>query len=528
MPELYSRMDDANWLTPSIADILEQGAPPPGGDGSIRDHMLTIQRELADMETPAKIVNVRSTPSYTLYIAKPETVGRLGSRRTITPQEIRRSLARVAEAHTDWLIGFMPKIQEDETAIGILLRTNAHRPLSLRRLLVRNTFRNVKSTTAFVAGITLEQELIVHDLAQVGHILVVGSDNAKVHFLRSFLITLISLNTPHELRIILAGKGNEPFKSLVATPHTIGKLIVDAPHFERVLEGLLTELQRRQDAFNELSVNTLDQYNTVAKEQNKGYLPRILLLIDSLADPDWQASLESLQQMTQQLLKVGATHGLHCVIVTNDVDSLPSLRQKVKLHIIMRTSAKMLTDQVPDFHPSLLRFVDAFMVDQQTTQKIVPLEVCSTSNAELISTITYWQELRQKRQEDGTTGERTSGRTGVTDLLAPATSTPVPTRNPVLTRATAILLDRDTQPMEAASPEITTSENEKTPLKSEDTLKQATALAAYLGWLSVGALMDVLFLPQSVAEETLATLKSRGVLEQTDSKTPRFVIISSS
>lgn len=528
MPELYSRMDDANWLTPSIADILEQGAPPPGGDGSIRDHMLTIQRELADMETPAKIVNVRSTPSYTLYIAKPETVGRLGSRRTITPQEIRRSLARVAEAHPDWLIGFMPKIQEDETAIGILLRTNAHRPLSLRRLLVRNTFRNVSATTAFVAGITLEQELIVHDLAKVGHLLVVGSDNAKVHFLRSFLITLISLNTPNELRLILAGKGNEPFKTLVATPHAIGKLVVDAPHFERILEGLLTELQRRSSAFTELGVNTLDQYNAVAKEQNKGRLPRILLLIDSLSDPDWQESLEPLLQSTQQLLKSGATHGIHCVFVSNDADNLPTLRQQVKLHIIMRTSAKMLTDQVKDFHPSLLRFVDAFMIDQQTTQKIVPLEVCSTSNAELVSTVTYWQELRQKRQDDGTAGERTSGRTGVTGLLTPPPAQPTAGRNPILTRATAILLDRDTQPMEAASPEITTSENETTTLKPEETLKQATALAAYLGWLSVGALMDVLLLPQARAEETLATLKSRGVLEQTDSKTPRFVIISSS
>jgi len=105
MPELYSRTDDAGWLTPSIADVLEQGAPPPGGDGSIRDHMLTIQRELADLETPAKIINVRSMPSYTLYVARPETIGRLGSRRTVTPQEIRRSLARIVEQHPDWALG---------------------------------------------------------------------------------------------------------------------------------------------------------------------------------------------------------------------------------------------------------------------------------------------------------------------------------------------------------------------------------------------------------------------------------------
>jgi len=77
MPQLFSRMDDANWLTPSIADILDQGATPPGGDGSIRQFMLQLQEELGTLGTPARIVNVRPTPSYTLYVARPDAVGRL-------------------------------------------------------------------------------------------------------------------------------------------------------------------------------------------------------------------------------------------------------------------------------------------------------------------------------------------------------------------------------------------------------------------------------------------------------------------
>ena len=74
MPELFSRMDDLNWLTPSAADILDQGAPPPGGDGSIRERMLMIQHELDELDTPARIVNVRSTPSYTFPFSTSEFV----------------------------------------------------------------------------------------------------------------------------------------------------------------------------------------------------------------------------------------------------------------------------------------------------------------------------------------------------------------------------------------------------------------------------------------------------------------------
>lgn len=530
MPELYSRMDELNWLTPSIADILEQGAPPPGGDGSIRDHMLTIQRELADMETPAKIINVRSMPSYTLYVAKPETVGRLGSRRTITPQEIRRSLARVAEAHPDWLLGFMPRMQEDEQSIGILLRTNQHRPLSLRRLLVRGNFRTAKHYHAFTLGITLEQELVVSDLERTKHLLIVGSDNAKTHFLRSILLTLILLNTPSELRLILAGKGGENFKALLATPHALGRFVTQADGLEKILEGLTAEVNRRRIVFDEIGATNVDSYNQLAKEANKPSLPRILVLIDSLNDPDWQPSIKVIVAYLERILKEGSPFGIHLMLVTQDLESFEPLRSLITTHAIMRTSAKMLTDQVPDFHPSLLRFIDAFIIEKSTTdQKILPVELSSTTSNELVSAVTYWQQNRQQRQEDSPTNANISGKTGITELLQSPDDIPAlmpdktPEKSSPLTRATAILLDRDTQPIEVASPEIITSENETAHTRPDTLLHQATALSAYLGWVSVGVLTDVLHISPQVAFNLLQQLKQKGIIENSDSPAPRFI-----
>jgi len=522
-------MDEANWLTPSIADILEQGAPPPGGDGSIRDHMLTIQRELADMETPAKIINVRSMPSYTLYIAKPETIGRLGNRRTISSQEIRRSLARVAESHSDWLIGFMPKLQDDENTIGILLRTDAHRPLSLRRLLVRSTFRTTKSLTSFILGITLEQELVVNNLETLRHLLIVGSDNAKQHFMRGLIITLISLNTPSELRLILAGKGNESIKALVATPHTLGKIIVQPDSLQRILEGLVNERQRRESVFTELEVSDIAQFNDIAKEHGKGRLPRLLVILDSLTDPDWQTGLNSFLPMILSLLKSGDAFGIHFIVTINDSENFQPFRQIIKTHIVMRTSAKLLTDQIPDFHPSLLRFVDGFIVEVNGTEarKITPVEICSTTNKELFNAVTYWQETRQQRQEETPTIPNVSGKTGMTDLLTPPDMTPPQkpnisqkNTNPILTRATAILLDRDTQVMEVSSAETITSETNIT----VDLTKQATVLANYLGWLSINALMEIFLISEETARHILETLKQNSVLEEEETITHRFLL----
>lgn len=526
MPELYSRMDDAGWLTPSIADILEQGAPPPGGDGSIRDYMLTIQRELADMETPAKIVNVRSMPSYTLYVSRPETIGRLGNRRTVTPAEIRRSLARIAEQHSEWSLGFIPKLQEDETTVGILLRTSAHRPLSLRRLLVRGNFRTAASYHSYTLGITLEQNLIVRDLHTTRHLFVIGADNAKIHFLRALLLTLIVLNTPSELRLILVGQGVEHLKALIASPHSLGRTVNQSDALMKILDGLHTEAKRRQSVFTELGVNDLDEHNLAVRDKGKSTLPRILVVLDSLDDTEWDSVRSDVVASVLSHVQTIPDLGIHFVITTPEMNQHQSLRQAISTHVMMRSVAKSLVDQIPDFHPSLMRFVDAVIADYQNDRTLLTaVELCSTTNTELINAISYWQQNRQQRKQEQNGDRPFSGRTGITDLLSlpdasgealissnePARSDPVPD-------------------FAASIPEARTAYSTDTLVSADvantDTLPlthHAIALAAYLGWLSVGALGDIFGIEASYAHNLMEQLKRDGVLENSQQPTPRFL-----
>lgn len=525
MPELYSRMDDAGWLTPSIADILEQGAPPPGGDGSIRDYMLTIQRELADLETPAKIVNVRSMPSYTLYVARPETVGRLGSRRAVTPAEVRRSLAKIAEQHTDWSLGFIPRLQEDETTLGILLRTSAHRPLSLRRLLVRGNFRTASSHHTYTLGITLEQNLIVRDLHTTRHLLVIGADSAKIHLLRALLLTLIVLNTPSELRIILAGQGVEQLKALIASPHSLGRTVTQSDALLKILDGLRTEAQRRTAVFAEAHVSQLDDYNSTARETGKPTMPRILMMIDSLDDQAWNSVREEVIDSLLSVMRTEQDLGIHVILTTNEMNQYQSLRQAIKTHVLMRSVAKALVDQIPDFHPSLLRFVDAVIADYEGGRTtLTPVELCSTTNTELINAIAYWQQNRQQRKQEQNGDRPISGRTGVTDLL----SLPDAASEELVMRVD----DAPAEPALNASDHLTgTVDNDtmKMPLPvgpARDSLPlthHAIALAAHLGWLSAGALQDIFGIDQDYARNLIEQLQQDGVLEAGNQPTPRFL-----
>ncbi len=508
MPQLLSRMDALNWLTPAIADILDQGATPPGGDGSIREQMLTIQKMMGELGTPTRIVNVRPTPSYTLFIARPDTVGRRGSRRTTTPDDIRRSLGHIAEEHPHWKLGYMASLHDTPDTVGIFLRTEDHQPLSLRRLMVRNIYREHPSTMALVIGNTLEQRLIIHDLAEISSILLVGNNNSTQHFTGSLLLTLLLLNTPGEMRIAIAGESSTSLKSLVNTPHALGRLLVQPDQTLRLLEGLVKELKRRQSWLREHGADTIAEYNQRYSDQVGPTLPRIILLLDSLSDSQWMVQVDKWVPLIRSILRDRGRCGIHLILTANELDAphVPeSLNDALPVKVVMRVSGETLN--VPDFHRSLTRFVDAFVIERD---QITPVEICAISADEIKRTMTYWRHAaRQRSTEHDIT--QISGKTGVTSLLPGA---------PEL-RTTQI------ETVQLTPKELDTSGSSKLAWQEIDLpLDHAEALAAYLGWIGTGPLQDVLGLTLNDAHKTINALKERGLIEDNDSLTPRYIRLS--
>ena len=583
MPELFSRMDKLNWLTPSIADILDQGSTPPGGDGSIRGRMLTIQNELDEHETPAKIVNVRPTPSYTLYVARPEMIGKANNRRTASTNEIKQSLKKIADNHANWLLGFMPQLRQEDTAVGILLRTEEHRPVSLRRLLVRSTFRKHASTLAFVLGITLEQQLIVDSIDDIGNMLVIGNDNAKQHFIRSTLLTLIMLNTPSELRVAIAGESSEAYRYMVGAPHALGRILTSPSDGQRLIDGLVKEIQRRQQSMQDEGKSTLESYNRSASEQGKSALPRIILVLDSLTDETWQNKRDKWLDALETLLIEGNKVGIHLIVTADDEELLPlssKLRKTLKLRIITRASSKDISTQIPDFHASLLRFVDAFVLGQSQSDpdEIIPIELCAISNGEIKNVVDYWRQMSRQRYQDMQVA-KSSKQTGVTGVLTPPPeletqqvkppTPPTPQKPSVATLARAthklstelsavVVAEKSpptqeyaktTQPEEKSSVEIDTSNNttdvqDETLVVAERTetqletldhankgnmehqiirFEQAVALTAYLGWISRGALCDIFDISSETADSLIQELKNHQIVEDENYPVLRFI-----
>ncbi len=288
MPQLLSRRDNYGWLTPSMADILTQGTAPLSGEENLRDQINQIQQRMDALDSPVRIVDVRHSPSRNLFIARPES--RRGRKTSLA--EIRRGLGKLDDEQDDWTLGFISQLPDDPDSVGILMRTSQHEPVRLRQLLLSNTFQHQSSTYTLALGVTVEQQIVVRNLEQIAPILAVGPQNSRRHLLRACLTTLMMLNTPTELRLALLGESAGIYGDLMSSPHALGRLISTVDKGQRLLEGMSKEVQRRHQWMIEAEVDSLDALNLRLRERDETPLPRILLLLSSLSDVEWQAAVE--------------------------------------------------------------------------------------------------------------------------------------------------------------------------------------------------------------------------------------------
>ncbi len=509
MPQLLSRRDDAGWLTPAMADILTQPVPPLPSEEALRAQMANLQQALAGRDAPVRIVDVRPSPSHTFYVVRPDVAGRMGSRRPVTASDVRRALGAVAEQHREWTLGFINRLAEDDDSMGILLRTEQNQPLHLRQILVSNAYISRPSTLSLILGVALQQQAVIRDLPALEHLLVVGAEAGRQHIMNQLLLTMLLFSTPPELRLAFIGSSAHAHKGIAQTPHTLGRLIDTPEYGVRLLDGMVKEAERRRQWLLEHGVETLAEYNARLQSRGDTPAPHVLLVFDSLSDEDWHAEQERWLPAVYDLLVNGARVGIHLLLTANQPEDVPQLiADTIKVQMVMRSANPALAENLKHLHSSALRFTDAFIINNtgaRSDPDITPVELCAVSTDDIQRLVAYWRQASIQRAQEVPTPERT----GLTGVLRGTTEEP-PSRPQTTPPRTAVsTLARATYTLSGST--------------DERLHKQAQALAAYLGWLGVGPLRDVLGLSAGEARALLEALQRAGVIEEGDSPTLRFI-----
>jgi len=498
MPQLISHWDAFGWQTPNVQEVLVTPVKKQDRTAQLRSLSTVIVRKCAELGAPVRLKDVEAFASHVRYHLVPDKVGE----RPVTLADLERIFPQILpELNTN--TAQLVMLRRDDPTISLLARTAANHPLSLSELLQQKTFTDAIPYTSFALGVDLDHNAIVRDLSQDGHLLLVGASVARLHLQLGIALTLILFNSPQYLRIGLVGDDTSHFRLLTGSPHVLGNIITNTRGVRRLFDGLLKHHQQRRGLFEEQGVETLDAYNKLAiSDKALKPLPRLVILLDTVALHDWHRSQDTWMTPLLQLLGKSAEVGIHIIMTSRSLD-LQTLPERISSafsqRIIMRSALSQLEGRykLPAYIP--LEFVDAILLSKENGMPM-GVEMAAVSEGEITRTVNYWAQMKKRRAADlENKGQPAyTGNTGLLTLRADMLPPPV----------------NENTPSEASTRAI--------PVISDGVVASAQALAAYLGWLSAGPLRDVLHLSTEEAEETINILRGIQVLEPGEGPVYRF------
>lgn len=161
-------------------------------------------------------------------------------------------------------------------------------------------------------------ELNLHEKAHGPHGLVAGTTGSgKSEIVQSYILSLAVNFHPYEAGFLLIDyKGGGMASLFKKLPHLLGTITnLDGAESMRAMASIKSELERRQQLFNEYEVNHINAYNKLFKNgQASEPLPHLFLISDEFAElkkeqPEFMSELVS-------AARIGRSLGIHLILAT--------------------------------------------------------------------------------------------------------------------------------------------------------------------------------------------------------------------
>ncbi len=305
----------------------------------IKHNAQKIKETLDNFKIEAKIRNFEKGPSITRYEVKPAP-GVKVSKIVNLADDLALALA-TSDIRIEAPI-------PGKDAIGIEVPNKHSDIVPIRDIIEDDNFINSKFDLPFTVGKTLSGHNIVGDIASMPHLLIAGSTGSgKSVCINSILISLLYHEKPEDLKLILIDPKMVELSHYNKIPHLLVPVVTEPKQAEGALNWALKEMEDRYNLFKESGVRDLDTYNQLMIQSGSEKLPRIVIVIDELADLMMNSPKEVEAAICRIAQKARAC-GIHLIIATQ------------------RPSVDVITGLIKSNIPSRIAFAVASNTDSRT------------------------------------------------------------------------------------------------------------------------------------------------------------------
>jgi len=275
-----------------------------------------IEKTLDEFGIPAKVVGFRTGPTVTQFAVEPGYIDKSQEdRQKIRVSQImslQRDLALALSADRLRIEAPVP----GKSYVGIEIPNPNSADVQLRPLIESEAFFRVNSSLALTLGRDVSGRPVVADLASMPHLLIAGTTGSGKSVCITALTTcLVMNNKPEDLKLAMIDPKRVELMRFNGLPHLMGNVETEIERILGVLRWATTEMDFRYKLLEKARARNIDSYNRKMEHRNKPKLPKIVILIDELADLMISAPDQTEHAIIRLAQKARAI-GIHLILAT--------------------------------------------------------------------------------------------------------------------------------------------------------------------------------------------------------------------
>ena len=315
---------------PIVTQRREENLPPltllahEESNGSDEERILAIAKKiettLAEFGIPSRVIGYRVGPTVTQFAVEPGFVEKIGPDGNLIKQKVRvsqisaltRDLALTLAAERLRIEAPVP----GHSYVGVEVPNSSTTLVRLRPMLESEEFLRLKSPLAIALGRDVSGQPMVADLARMPHLLVAGTTGSgKSVCLADIITCLVMNNTPARLRLAVLDPKMVELVRFSGLPHIMGKVETEIDRMLAVLRWALAEMDQRYRLLETANARDLETYNRKIERKGQEPLPRVVVIIDELADLMMTAP-DQTEHSLVRLAQMARATGIHLVVAT--------------------------------------------------------------------------------------------------------------------------------------------------------------------------------------------------------------------
>lgn len=303
------------YVFPPIDILTANTKRSEDSSSELRDTAEKLHQTLKNFGVNVTVEDVVKGPTVTRFEIKPELGTKVQKIVNLT-DDLRLNLAATDIRIEAPIPG--------KSAIGIEIPNKSPIPVMFRDLVESDDFKKHPSPIAFGAGMDIDGNIIMADIAKMPHLLIAGTTGSgKSVCINSIIMSILYKADPKDVKLIMIDPKMVELNVYNNIPHLLIPVVTDSKKAAGALCWAVDEMMNRYKSFKSAGVRDLAGYNEKAErilrenpeDKTIEKLPKIVIVVDEFADLMMVAPGE-VEESVCRIAQLARACGIHLILAT--------------------------------------------------------------------------------------------------------------------------------------------------------------------------------------------------------------------